>query len=412
MMNKSWIIARHEIVNNITRRSWMLITFGVPLLLSLILFGRSVLLGPAPAADSAPSSSPGLGTLVTEGYVDHSGVIQSIPAAFAGKLIAYPNEESARQALQSGDIPSYYIIPEDYVQSGDVIYVDPDYKGFAPEGQSWIIRRTLLVNLLGGDMQLAAQVEAPADLTVTALNGEVESEERSGWQFTIPYATCMILYFMTIMSSSLLRSSVGNERKNRVMEVLMLSVPPRQMLMGKMVGLAVVGLLQTLVWATAGYMLTRWGGQALSLPPGVQIPISLVAWILVFFLLGYALYATLLAGLGALTGPNEMGSSTADVAIIWPMIIPMFFIAIIIEQPGGLIAVALSIFPLTAPVAMVTRLATGTVPIWQPLLAAGLMAISAALVMRAVARVFRAQVLLSGQPFSLRGYFSVLLGQA
>jgi len=410
-MRKGWLVARHEIISNITRRSWILVTVGVPLIVALILFGRSLLMGGGSASDTA-ESSPGFGDLHTEGYIDASGVLHNIPDDLKDTLIAYPDEQSARQALQAGDISAYYIIPEDYVESGDVTYVDPDFGGFIPEGQSWVIRRLLLFNLLNGDTELAARVEDPTDLTVTALSDETGIDVQSGWQFTIPYATAMILYFMIIMSASLLRNSFGNERKNQVMEVLMLSVPPHQMFVGKVVGLAIVGLLQTLVWATFGYALIRLGGQAISLPAGLEVPPSLVVWMLVYFVLGYTLYATLLAGLGALTGPNEMGSSSADIVVIWPLIIPLFFIWMLISQPNGIVPLVLSLFPPTAPVAMMTRLATGTVPAWQPVLAAVLMVLSAFAIIRAVSRVFRAQILLTGKPFSVGQYFAVLLGRS
>jgi ABC-2 type transport system permease protein len=410
-MSKSWLVARHEIVSNVRRRSWILVTFGVPLIVALVLFGRSLLMEGAPISETA-ESSPASGELHTEGYVDASGVLDSIPDDLRGTLIPYPEEQSAQLALQAGDIEAYYIIPEDYVRSGDVTYVDPDFGGFIPEGQSWVIRRLLLLNLLNGDTELAARVTDPTDLTVTALSDESGIDVESGWQFTIPYATAMILYFMIIMSASLLRNSFGNERKNQVMEVLMLSVPPQQMFMGKVVGLAIVGLLQTLVWATLGYAVVRLGGQALSLPAGLEVPASLVVWMLVYFVLGYTLYATVLAGLGALTGPNEMGSASADIVVIWPLIIPLFFIWMLISQPNGIVPLVLSFFPPTAPVAMMTRLATGAVPAWQPALAAVMMLLSAFLVVRAVSRVFRAQILLTGKPFSVRQYFAVLLGQS
>jgi len=410
-MNKSWLIARHEIISNVTRRSWILVTIGVPLIAALILFGRSALTGGAPSSEPAVTG-PETQTWAAEGYVDASAVLKRIPDDLQGRLTKYPNEESAQRALQAGDIASYYVIPENYIQSGDVLYVDPDYSGFVPEGQSWLMRNILLLNLLDGDAELAARVTNPTDLTVTALGDESGAGVESGWEFTIPYATAMMLYFVILMSASLLRNSFGNEKKNQVLEVLMLSVPPQQMFSGKMLGLAIVGLLQTLVWATIGYGLLSVGGQALSLPPGFALPPSLILWTVVYFVLGYLFYATLLSGLGALSGPNEMGSSSADIVVIWPLIIPLFFIWMLIEQPNGWVAIALSFLPPTAPIAMMTRLAAGGVPWWQPLLSAALMLLTAYVALRAVSQVFRAQVLLTGRPFSVREYFAVLLGQS
>lgn len=411
-MNKTWLVMRNEILTQVTRRSWLLLTFGLPVVLALVLFARPLLTGGAAPAAGASASPADQGELKVEGYVDHSGLIRNIPADIGDKLLAYADEGSAREALDAGDITAYYIVPEDYVEKGEFVYVYPDLSGFSPKGQSWVMRWTLLVNLLDGDVGRARQVWNPMDLKVTALASEPQHEVGLGAAYWIPYATGMLLYMVIIMSSSLLRQSMGNERKDRVQEVLMLSVSPRQMLTGKVFGLAFVGLLQTLIWTGTGYAMMRLGGQTLNLPADAQLPFSVVAWSVVFFALGYAVYASLLGGVGALAGPNRMGSSSADFVIIWPLIIPIFFMMFLIENPNGMLAVVLSLFPLTAPVAMMTRLAAGGVPLWQPILAAALMAATAVLVMRAVARVFHAQMLLSGQPFTVKRYFAALLGRA
>jgi len=207
----------------------------------------------------------------------------------------------------------------------------------------------------------------------------------------------MILYIVLLMGSSLLLSSMANEKKNRVMEILMLSITPRQMLTGKILGLGIAGLTQAVVWAGTGFLLLRIGGQTLNLPPGFELPTSILAWALVFFLLGYLVYASLMAGLGALAKDSKEASQKT-ILVIWPVIIPMFFMSVIIENPHGMLATVLSLVPLTAPITMMTRLAAGGVPLWQPLLAAGLLLVTAYVVIRAVSGIFRAQTLLSGQP--------------
>ncbi len=98
--------------------------------------------------------------------------------------------------------------------------------------------------------------------------------------------------------------------------------------------------------------------------------------------------------------------------MIWPLIIPMFFMSFLIQYPNGVPAVILSLFPLTAPIAMLTRIATGSVPWWQPPLAAALMVGTAALVLRAVAGMFRAQILLSGQTFTTKRFLRLLVNPA
>lgn len=411
-MNKTWLVMRNEIVINVTRRSWILLTFGLPLVLAVVLFARPLLTGRAAPAAGVSDGPAEQQELKVEGYVDHGGLIQTISDDLRDKLIAYPDEASAQQAMASGDITAYYIVPEDYVEQGEFVYVYPDVSGFERKGQSWVMRWTLLVNLLDGDIDRAQRVWNPMDLKVTSQSSEPQREVGLDAAYWIPYGTGMLLYIVIIMSSSLLRQSTGNERKDRVQELLLLSISPQQMLTGKMFGLAFVGLLQTLIWGGTGYVMMRLGGQTLNLAAGVLPPPSVVAWAVVFFVLGYMVYASLLGGVGALAGPNQMGSSSADFVIIWPLIIPIFFMMLLIENPNSTLAVVLSMFPLTAPVAMVTRLATGLVPVWQPVLAAGLMAALAFGIVRAVARAFRAQMLLSGQPFNVRRYFAALLGRA
>ncbi len=411
-MNKTWLVMRNEIIVNVTRRSWLLLTFGLPLVLAVVLFARPLLTGSAAPPAGASDDPAGQQELKVEGYVDHSGLIQHIPEDLSDTLIAYGDEASARQALDAGDITAYYVVPADYVEQGELVYVYPDFGGFEPKGQPWVMRWTLLVNLLDGDIEHAQRVWNPMDLKVTSQASEPQREIGLDAAYWIPYGTGMLLYIVIIMSSSLLRQSTGNERKDRVQELLLLSISPQQMLTGKMFGLAVVGLLQTLIWGGTGYAMMRLGGQTLNLATNVLPPLSVVVWAIVFFVLGYAVYASLLGGVGALAGPNQMGSSSADFVIIWPLIIPIFFMMILIERPNSTLAVVLSMFPLTAPVAMVTRLATGLVPVWQPLLAAALMAALAFGIVRAVARAFRAQMLLSGQPFNVKQYFAALLGRA
>jgi ABC-2 type transport system permease protein len=221
----------------------------------------------------------------------------------------------------------------------------------------------------------------------------------------------IIFYTVIIMSSSLLLNSVTVEKQNQVMEILMSSIRPRQLLAGKIIGLGLTGLLQTTIWFGTAYTLLRLSGRTFNLPQGFDIPPSILVWGIVFFLLGYAVYASLMAALGALV-PNLKEGSQSTIIVIWPTIIPLSLSSILIQQPHGALATALSLFPLTTPMTMMLRLSVGGVPWWQPLLAAGLLLITAYGIIRAVAGVFRAQYLLSGQSFSIKRFFGALLGRA
>jgi ABC-2 type transport system permease protein len=180
-------------------------------------------------------------------------------------------------------------------------------------------------------------------------------------------------------------------------------------LTGKIIGLGLAGLLQTLVWETAGLGLLRLSGQLFQLPASFQLPVSILAWGVLFFILGYAVYASLMAGVGALV-PNMREASQMTLIIALPLFVPLIMISLLSDQPNGVAAVIISLFPLTAPVAMMSRLAATDVPLWQLLLSALLLLGAAALIIRSVARLFLAQTMLSGQNFNLKLYFRAIFG--
>jgi len=220
----------------------------------------------------------------------------------------------------------------------------------------------------------------------------------------------MMFYIIILGSSSLMLNSITNEKTNRVMEILMTSITPSQMLTGKIVALGLVGLMQTIIWSVSGFLLLRMSGKTMDLASSFQLPISILIWGILFFIGGYTLYASLMAGLGAMV-PNLKETSQATTVLIIPMIIPLMFISAIIDKPNGLISLILSMFPLTSPVTMMTRLASGNVPIWQILLSLFLIFAFAYFVIRSVSNLFRAQTLLSGQEFKLKYFFNALRGK-
>jgi len=219
----------------------------------------------------------------------------------------------------------------------------------------------------------------------------------------------MFFMFLT-MNSGMLLSNISGEKQNRTMEILMLSITPQQMLAGKMLGLGTAGLLQSGAWIGALWTMLRIGGGVMSLPPEFQLPAWLIAISLIYFLLGYALYASLLAGIGALV-PDVKAGSQASGLVLSPLIIGYMLnvMPFTLNVPNGVLATTISLFPLTSPVSMIMRMTVGGVPFWQLALSLGLLAISVALALRAVGKVFRTQMILSGQPFTVRRYLRALL---
>jgi ABC-2 type transport system permease protein len=148
-----------------------------------------------------------------------------------------------------------------------------------------------------------------------------------------------------------------------------------------------------------------------SLSSAFQLPTSFLIWGLIYFLLGYAVYASLMAGLGALV-PNMREASQATILVIFPLIIPIFLLSVLINDPNGVLAIILSLIPFTSPVTMMLRISAANVPLWQIVLSAVILAATAMLVIRSVARMFHAQSLLSGQPFTRKLFIDALMGRS
>ena len=412
-MNKTLLVLRHELTSTFRRRSFLIMAFGLPLLAIVVVAVLTFLRSDAEGSASS-SPTPDQPELQVEGYVDQSGLIRTIPDTLPpGHLLAYTDEDQAKLALASGEIAAYYIIPADYVEMGEVFYVYPDTTPLLSDGQEWVMLRTLLENLVS-DAELAQVVWDPMRLEWTSLAAE---QPDAGWsndaaQF-VPALMVILLYMSFMINANLLAESVSSEKENRTIEILMVSISPSQMLIGKIVALGSAGLVQIIVWVSTVIALINLGGQTLALPRGFTIPVSILVWGVVFYLLGYAVYGSLMAGVGALTSRMKEASS-ATFLILSPLMVGYMIglLAPLAEETQGLLPVALSMFPLTAPVLMMMRLTDGSVPLWQLLLSAALMLATAYLIVRAVAAMFHAQNLLSGQPFSPKRFFRALLGRA
>jgi ABC-2 type transport system permease protein len=219
----------------------------------------------------------------------------------------------------------------------------------------------------------------------------------------------LVPYSVILMAAGYLLRTVSEEKTNRTMEMLLVSLDPRKMLAGKLMAWGLLGLLQAVLLAGFGYVLFFSTGQ-MTLPAGLTMTPSFLAWIVVLSLLGYAVYASLMAGAGALM-PNWREARGPTFILSMPALLGFYVALIAINQPNGLPMVLVSLFPLTAPFTMAARLVRTAVPLWQLLLACALMVLTTWVVTRSVATMFNAQNLLTGQPFSVKRYLRALSGR-
>jgi ABC-2 type transport system permease protein len=408
-MNKTWLIMKAEIRTALGRKSFVLFAFGLPLVLAIValtflIANRN---GGATAEEETPQQS------LAEGYVDPGGLIQSLPENVPdGWLVPFAGEAAAQQALEAGDIQGYYLIAADYLESGDVTYVKETYNPIEDTVRSQAIEWILLTNLAGGDLSLASALWQPLNVEMKSLAPPTETGYEGNWFVEmLPTLMTLILYMVILIASSALIAAVAEEKKNRVMEIVLSSVTPTQFIGGKILALGFLGLLMFAAYVGIMWMVATFGGQPLNIPLDYELPAHLLVWAGVFAVLGYAIYGSLMAGLGALA-PDVKDTRSTSIMLMAPMILAYMFNIVVVEVPNSAIAVILSLFPLTSPVSMISRMTVLDVPAWQLILAAALQLLSALLIVRLVARLFRAQILLSGAAPTPGRYLKVLLGRA
>jgi len=427
-MRNTLLVMRHEFYKTLRSTGYVIFAYIIPLVVVLIIVGVQFYQGRAGDHGGTTLNTLSQFEMDVEGYVDQSGLIRLIPFNIpADHLLGFENEEQAQQALESGEITAYYVIPSDVIKRGTVYYVYPDTRSYLDDGQPWVMARTLMFNFLEGDAGLTDRVWNPVwEVTVTSIAPQAQDRAPVGEDCSRPGASCesndLVRYMPSIMaalffiafmtSSSRLFNSISMEKENRVIEVLMLSVSPGQLLAGKTLGLGIAGLLQTVIWLGAIYFSLNLGGSTLRLPENFEFPVDILIWSLVFFLGGYGLYANLMAGAGALV-PRMKEAGMANYIAIFPLFFGYVFglMAPLAKAADSAFLVFLSVFPLTSPLVMVMRLTNRAVPLWQLMLSILLLFVTAYYALHSVAAMFHAQNLLSGQPFSLRRYFGALVGR-
>lgn len=415
MLRSLWLIVKHDVGVILGQPTFWLFSFIMPAILLVYLSYDTVRGAGQTGADSAPTEPPAevRAALPDIGLVDDAGLITRTPPGLPPDWPRrYRDQAAARAALEAGEIDQYVHLPADYLATGQVTVYDQDFQLLSSgEGmgvgygsaQAW--RLEYLVNYnLTGDAALLAQLRDPTPgalavrhVVSPAPEAEAPASPLAGWVSSlVPF----IFYFLLVLSGSYLLRSVVAEKENRTAEMLLLSLPPRDLMLGKILAMSVVMLVQLLIWA-GGAALVLSRGAGLLPAAGLTFPPGFWFWAVVFLLLGYLLYASVMAAAGALA-PNAREGGQVIWLLILPLMPTMMFSSDFVEQPDGPLTLFLSLFPFSAPSAMVTRLAVGPVPLWQIGVSLAGLALTTWLFIVWAGRFFRADHLLSFTSFNWR----------
>lgn len=263
------------------------------------------------------------------------------------------------------------------------------------------------IALRGIDRELAAFIQRDFDLARAKLSETGEAEAVSTQDRIRQWAPVAFVYLLWISIFSIAQMLLSNtveEKSNRLMEVLLSSVSPFELMLGKIFGIAATGLTMVGTWVlcllAAAFLLPALAGGGLSVNFALILadPVYLGSF-LVYFVLGYLLYASVLVAVGSVCNTiKEAQNLQAPVMVL--LFVPLFLMVPIGQDPNGALAVVMSYFPPTTPFVMMNR-AAGDIATWEYLVTTILLLLSVYLTAIAAAKIFRIGVLLTGKPPSL-----------
>ena len=419
-MNKVWLIIQREFLNRVQKKSFLIATILLPLIFPAIM---------AVLAYVAIQQKKNAEKEIIH-YVDESGMFLPDSSKFLFQKFD-GNLDDAKQVFQKDDSFGLLYIPELQISkpAGIVLYtrVNPSPGDIGDlEGMVENRIRDLKMEKFQIHQQLLDSLKTHVAIQSVKLSEEgQEQSSDSRVLFGVGMACGILMYMFIFIYGAQIMQGIIEEKTSKVVEVIVSSVRPFQLMLGKIIGLASVGLLQFLIWiilisTLSSFVLAYFGlempqEQMMSQNVEVQnqkamellnmmgqIPFTYVIFnFLFYFLGGYLLYGALFAAVGsAVDSPAEAQQFMFPITI--PMLIAYFgLFTFILDDPHGPISVWLSIIPFTSPIAMMGRIAFG-VPDWQLALSMILLIAGFIFTTWIAGRIYRVGILMHGTKVNYR----------
>lgn len=405
-MSKVWIIARHEYLTNLRRTGFIIGLIGVPLLGLLALLVGAFFSGQASGFLEQQFSS----AHQQVGVVDQVGAFSPILPAYRERFHLYPDEPSGAADILAGRVALLLVIPPDYVSTGNVKVVAKGSDFSAVGTREW---RPFFVDHLLRDMvdvSLRERLAQPYEPVMVA----VGDDEQTG-QDTLGvvlntvagYFFGLLLVITIFTSSTYLLRGVSEEKSSRIIEIILSSVTTQDLLAGKVLGLGALGLTQVVVWLVSAFGL----GRAAEALMGISVPFAARPEIflmgIVYYLLGFVVYAVLTGSVGALGTTMHESQQLAGIFSLMASV-PLMLGGMSFANSNQMLLRVLSWFPLTAPTMMLLRFSMADVPLLDVVGSIIVLIITIPVVLLVGARLFRAGLLMYGKRPTLRQVVRVL----
>lgn len=396
-MRKLLLIARAEYLRLVVRRSFLLATLGVPLLIGVVM-AVSILIATRSTADARPF-----------GIVDGAALLGDVlpqAASYAANAQAFPDEAAARAALEAGALQAYYVLPADYLQTQRIaLYYWEKAPSDDVSGQFNRLLRAALVarapaeareRLLGG-----------ISLTYRTLKAGEQQLEQQIVGFLVPLFVGMFFVFVVMGSAGFLLQAVTTEKENRMVEVMFTSVSPFQLIGGKALGLMGVAFTQIGIWLLALVAGILVLSRSVPVLQGIELDPLFLLLVLLYFVPTYALVAGMMITLGSMVTDLQQGQQLSGILNLL-FTAPFFFFILIFTNPNSPLLIAMTLFPTTAFMTVAMRWGMTAIPAWQLIAGWGLLVATAAGSVVVAARVFRVGMLRYGQPLNLAGVAKIV----
>jgi ABC-2 type transport system permease protein len=390
-----WLVARREYLERVRAKSFLVMTILIPLLMGGLVGGAAFLnrnLGSAGHLAVVTDNPQFANDLKTE-MTPSSGV--------KPKFDVYsPSEPGIRQTLD-GQLKA-----KDGTLDGYLIATKPDASAprgtyeWVPKSKADVITKARIADGVRGALtreKLAGAGMKPLEVDTLLAPIELKTDSAgggSGAAFGSAYGMFFLMYFVILFYGMNVARSIIEEKTSRIFEVLLATMKPTEMLAGKVIGVGAVGLTQVGIWiavAVAAVSTSLIGHDVHILPSGGQAILFVV-----FFLLGYLLYSSIAAALGAMTN-SEQELQQMQIFLMMPLILCSVIIFSVVTNPDGPLAKAFSFIPFTTPLIMYTRVIVGK----PSALAVGTsileMVVTIAVVLWLSSRIYRVGILMYGK---------------
>jgi ABC-2 type transport system permease protein len=395
-------IARYEFRWLVRRRIYLVFAVVIPLLLVLA------------ALVIVPLVQRTILTPKTEvwGIVDEAGIVQREAQIGKVSFRLYPSLEAGSRALLEERISALYQLGSSYLETGMVTSyrVGPGLGSLSTPGQ---LEDFLRLNLTEGKLSETdvARINRPVALVPMRLDRygtakPIDPSEVAGPAFA--YFLAFLFILTVFMTSGFLLNGIATEKENKVIEVLLSSVTPRQLMTGKILGLTAGGLLQALAWGVTATLLLKVVSK--SFPQfAIPIPWAYLGVAVFYFIGGYLFLGALMATLGAVVTSAREGQQMSGLFVV-PTIIPFYLSSLVLGHPENLWVKVLTFVPFTSPITALMRLSASALPLWEGIISLVLLYVAGLAALWAAGRVFQTYLLVYGKRPSFGEVIKALVG--